>query len=255
MSQTPLLVLLGEGQLPCYTVTERDAQSIYAEIFTKREYLRDGDRLPDDATIVDVGANIGLFTLFMKKEFPASTVLAFEPMSGPRGALERNVALHELDGVTVHRVGLGAEQQEVTFSYFASIPAISTRYPDEKAVHRSMLVERFGQAVADELMRTESETVTVRRLSDVLRERGDVDRVDLLKVDVEGAELDVLQGIDDEHWPRVRRAAIEVQDSGWRVAAIEKLLASKGFTVEVSRPQNIPDALDQFMVYAHRTGS
>ena len=57
--------------------------------------------------------------------------------------------------------------------------------------------------------------------------------VDLLKVDVEGEELNVLRGLDDEAWTRVRQVVLEVHDVDGRVAAVEALLASRGFETRV----------------------
>src|SRR5581483_8425600 len=71
-----------------------------------------------------------------------------------------------------------------------------------------------------------------RRLSDVLAEEG-IGRVDLLKVDVEGSELDVLRGIEEDDWPKIRQLAVEVHDAGGQLAEIERMLREHGFQVEV----------------------
>ena len=63
-----------------------------------------------------------------------------------------------------------------------------------------------------------------------------VDRIDLLKIDVEGCELRVLRGVDDADWPRVAAVSAEVHDVDKRVAHVVALLESKGFVVRVERP-------------------
>jgi len=55
-------------------------------------------------------------------------------------------------------------------------------------------------------------------------------KIDLLKIDVEGAEMDVLEGISDELWSRIDQAVIEIHDLHGRADKIKRLLASKGFT-------------------------
>ena len=52
--------------------------------------------------------------------------------------------------------------------------------------------------------------------------------VDLLKVDVEGAELEVLLGLDVAHWPLVGQVLMEVQDLGGRLTAVCDLLREYG---------------------------
>lgn len=58
--------------------------------------------------------------------------------------------------------------------------------------------------------------------------------IDLLKIDIEGAELDVLESLSDQTWARVKQLVVETQDIAGRVEVIRRLLASKGFTKIVS---------------------
>jgi hypothetical protein len=67
-------------------------------------------------------------------------------------------------------------------------------------------------------------------LSDILRDSG-VERVGLLKVDVEKAELDVLESLRDEDWERIDQVVVEVHDVGGRLRRIADLLRSRGFAV------------------------
>lgn len=71
---------------------------------------------------------------------------------------------------------------------------------------RKRIFDRHVAPMLDAGLRTVCE---VRTLSHVIREER-VERVDLLKVDVEGAELDVLDGIEPEHWPMMRQIAVEI---------------------------------------------
>lgn len=52
--------------------------------------------------------------------------------------------------------------------------------------------------------------------------------VDLLKVDVERAELDVLRGVADEDWPKIRQLVMEVHDLNGSLSAVRDLLDAKG---------------------------
>merc|ERR1712146_394922 len=56
------------------------------------------------------------------------------------------------------------------------------------------------------------------------------ERIDLLKIDVEGSELDVLRGIDDEHWGMVQQVVLEVETFAL-VRTITEILESRGFEV------------------------
>jgi hypothetical protein len=96
----------------------------------------------------------------------------------------------------------------------------------------------------------ETHRVRVRPLSAVLDEQG-IESVDLLKVDVEGAELDVLRGLEDRHWPLVRQAVVEVE--GWlrNRDTVREIFATRGFAVEAVQDP-VQAAADIGMVFAVR---
>ncbi|MBL9132707.1 MAG: FkbM family methyltransferase [Verrucomicrobiaceae bacterium] len=122
------------------------------------EFLREGD------TFVDVGANIGLYTL------PAAAkkarVVAVEPSARNRGRLEENLALNGLTSVKIEACALGETEGEMAFC------------DDDALAH----VELAGNGPK----------VPVRRLDAILPEG----EIVLLKVDVEGFELAVFQGAE-----------------------------------------------------------
>ncbi|RWA06966.1 hypothetical protein EKO27_g8138, partial [Xylaria grammica] len=81
----------------CYATSEEEAKFIYKEIFEDGCY--DVAGLPEAPFVVDAGANIGMFSLFVKQKFPAAKVLAFEPAPETYSILRRNLELHGLSDV------------------------------------------------------------------------------------------------------------------------------------------------------------
>ena len=111
---------------------------------------------------------------------------------------------------------------------------------------------RFGVWLADRVtgMRVlRCETDSIERWA----ARTGVERIDLLKIDVEGAELDVLAGCG-AMWPRIRSVVLETHERGGRVAAIEALLQAHGFgPVQRMKPKITEDTgLDNMLLVAHR---
>ncbi|EHK80187.1 FkbM family methyltransferase [Saccharomonospora azurea] len=234
-----------------------EIEFIYSEVWNSRDYLSHGIELRPGAVVVDAGAHVGLFTLFVKHLVPDARVLAFEPVPVTRHALLKNLQAHGGDGVSVHPVGLGERREEnVVFTCYPRIPANSTRYPAEKRLSQQLAEPLFGRQgweEAERQLQGYEVSATVERLSDVLARRPDIDTIDLLKVDVEGAELDVLAGIDDSDWPRIRQAVVEVQDlDGRRLDAVVSVLARHGFTTQTVGSAEIPAELRYFLVYATR---
>lgn len=129
------------------------------------------------ATIVDAGAHIGQYTIAAALRVgPQGRVLAFEPSPATRGRLEANVRLNRLENVSVFGLALGDA-------------------PGEAHVLPPADSANTGTAAVIEGPSQGADSVRVRRarLDDVLAETG-IRSVDVIKVDVEGAEADVLAG-------------------------------------------------------------
>ncbi|SFS90755.1 FkbM family methyltransferase [Saccharopolyspora flava] len=230
-----------------------EIQFIYNEIFVERTYLRHGIRLSESARVVDVGANVGMFCLFVAKEFPGTRILAFEPIPATHRALRENLDRHGVSGAEVVRAALGSRPEErVTFTFYPALHGNSTRYPEQKKINQDLIVEQIGPDAVERIMGAVEVEAEVRRLSDVLRDWEPEGRIDLLKVDVEGAELEVLQGLDEPDWQRIQQCVLEVQDFDDRLNTILELLHTHGFTTTVEPAPDIPETLRQSMVYAIR---
>jgi hypothetical protein len=70
----------------------------------------------------------------------------------------------------------------------------------------------------------------LRTISEIVAERS-VERIDLLKIDVEKAELDVLAGIAEADWPRVRQVVAEVHDMEGRLDHLRGMFEERGYEV------------------------
>lgn len=131
------------------------------------------------ASIYDIGANVGTWTLLAKAIFPAATVDAFEPLAAHLHGFKSNCA--PLQGVRLHPIALGPEN--------TTMPLRVTSFSDAS----SMLpiaqgsVDHFGLAEVDCV------PVPVRRLDHYQAEQG-LPLPDLIKLDVQGFELAVLSG-------------------------------------------------------------
>jgi FkbM family methyltransferase len=245
----------------------------YEEIFAREGYLRHGVRLAPEMCVFDVGANIGMFTMYVSQRCPQARVYAFEPIEEVCAALRVNAELYGAKAARVFQCGLSDQEREEVFTHYPHQTMMSgaSAYADteyEKEVVKHALRQAEGEA-GQELLLSETEDLLqrrfearnercrLRRLSDVMREEG-VERIDLLKVDVQRAELDVLLGIEAEDWRKIGQVVMEVHDragtaSAGRVDQIRELLERHGFAITVEQEAALADT-DRYNLYATRTG-
>ncbi len=214
-------------------------------------YLAHGIEISDGDTVFDVGANIGLLGVRACLAHPSVKVFAFEPVPSIFAACKKNAETHGQGRFFCYNVGLSAEAGEARFTWFPRAPALSTARPEDweadptawkKAVRGQLdamppdmwwarLVPNFLLGPVSTYLRGGAENVVcpLRTVSSVIDEAA-VEKVDLLKIDCEGFELDVLRGIRDDHWPRVRKVVVEVHDVGGRADTVAALLQRHGLT-------------------------
>ncbi len=126
-------------------------------------------------SFVDVGANVGNHTLYMSKV--ADRVVAFEPFARVRQQMADNLALNHVANVTVYPFGLSNTNGDMPF-YEAQAGNLGASSFAKTHTADCHYLGDMGLRVGDE----------------VLGELG-LERVDILKVDVEGFEMEVLQGL------------------------------------------------------------
>jgi FkbM family methyltransferase len=161
------------------------------------------------ATVVDVGANWGYFTLMAAQIVgPSGRVIAVEPDPRMVDLLERNLALNGLTHVDAVSCAAGANRATLRLEGYLD-------GADNRGVSRIRLDGAPGPGT--------SFAVATAPIDALLDERG-VGGVDLIKIDVEGFEADVLDGM---------AAGLAVQRYRWIVIELHPaLLAERGTTAD-----------------------
>lgn len=222
---------------------------VYHEIFESRVYMKHGITLPPGACVLDVGANIGLFTLFVMQVRPDATVHAFEPSPELCDLFRANTAAHSAS-VRLHPCGLSSADGDASFTFYPGYSILSGFHADAgtdrvmlRAALRNQFRAKFGpqaepedrhlDSLIAEMLRGRTEsTRRLRSLSGIIDEHG-IGAIDLLKVDAEKCEHEILRGIEDRHWETIRQIVIEVHDTdGAQLRTIAALLGRRGFSIK-----------------------
>jgi FkbM family methyltransferase len=254
-------------------INRHESEFLYDEIFVKRTYLRHNLRLPPEAIVFDVGANIGMFSLFVSAECPTASIHAFEPLPPMFSKLERNTR-NLANPKRLFCCGLSDGPGEVPFTFYPGYSTMSTEsaYADtaaEKAyIKRRVLSEpqqaamvgsklKSLDALLDYQLREVQYSCRLRSASEIIDEY-QLPRIDFLKIDVQRAEVDVLNGIRDAHWPRIRQIAMEIHDepgtsTQGRLQSVYADLGRRGFEVAVEHDEGL-DGTDRHALFAWRSG-
>lgn len=165
--------------------------AIYHEIYNLKDYEfpRDGNNVGDlvkvrpGDTVVDLGGNIGIFTRYAY-QMGASKIITFEPDRRYFEILKQNAP----ENVTLFNAAIGDEIGKLTLTESSHLGGSNLWH------HKDPTVTQY-----------EVNVYTLNYLLD----NGLIDKIDFLKVDIEGSEINAMKGIRDEHLRKVRNIAIE----------------------------------------------
>jgi len=171
----PTYTKINNYELVCFN--KKELKYIYKEIFLGEVYnIKLNKKNPK---IIDAGAYLGLSLLYFKKHYPQANILAFEPNPNIFPLLEENIEMNNLQNVIVENVALGRKNTTRDF------------YIDSSDIH-SFSTSSFIKNAWNGAQMTIPIQVKVRKLSEYINEE-----IDLLKMDIEGAEREVLEDLRD----------------------------------------------------------
>jgi len=205
--KVPILLPTKAGLLFC---TFEDL-SVLWEVFCERVYSFS----THPKIVVDVGAHIGIFTLYVKKVCPYSQIIAVEPCPLSFRLLKLNMRLTKLSNIIVVPYALSLSRGCTTLYSGLGWRGVSTTKL-EFAKHFT----KHGKTIL------KVPTIT---LDDLARSMH-VTSIDLIKIDVEGAELDVLKG-GSETLTRTKELVIAAYHTPTEADEIEVFLRERRFNV------------------------
>ena len=263
-------VILPDGT-SILAVSDFEARLLYREIVAEGTYLKHGITLPAGARVFDVGANVGVFALQVARITPGARIRSFEPIPTTFAMLRQNLAEHAPGMVAIEAAlgaqpGTAIFEFEPSSSITASMsPAsfagasiqtasrtqwMAAAAADLARVDHSVAAQwlasafnRWTRPVAIAVLTLAGGGLALRKRLTLRRESCAVttlsaeltasgfDRIDLVKIDVEGAEEDVLRGIGESDWPRIRQFVIEVHDVDGRLERMSTQLRARGYHV------------------------
>ena len=145
---------------------------LFTEIFCSDDYYFKA--ATNSPVIIDCGSNIGMATIYFKKLYPSAEIKCFEPDPAVYNLLESNISINKLANVEAWNVALFNEEKTLTF--YTS---------DSSGILRGSINKDRGGV--NEIH------VKALRLSEFIK---NIEHIDLLKMDVEGAEIYIVEDLE-----------------------------------------------------------
>lgn len=189
-----------------------------------------------EPVILDCGANIGVSALNYKRKFPGARITAFEPDPGILRVLKRNLRVNAANDVKVVEAAVWTKNGKASF--FSEGADGSRIVSDTNNAFHNLVVDTidFREVIAGP--------------------------VDLIKMDIEGAEFDVIPHIQNK-LSLVQNIVIECHIDNSKIHGFSEMLASldsSGFQVSINsygawrdlihKPGKLPNEFDQYILLA-----
>jgi FkbM family methyltransferase len=218
------LVIFSDSRTPLH--------ELFKEVYRTNAYTQpDIPQIGENGVVVDLGANIGMFSLFAAKLSPSVQVYAFEPAPETFDLLRKNVLANKLSNVQCHQCAVSSKTGKQTL------------YLDVGSTADTTVASRIKEPAS---VRTqEVDCISL----DELFARCGISRCNLMKVDVEGAEFEIFEAASLQTLAKIDAIAMEYHEhEDRRHHELSDLLKAHGYCVRVSEDR-YPDL---GMIYARR---
>ena len=201
------------------------------EIFNEKIYFFETDS--PSPVILDVGAHIGLATLYFKHLYPFAKIIAIEPNPISFQLLEQNIWENNLTEVIAHNLAIASQKNQLNLHQDPDLEWLSST-----SIH---------QGAWNGEQKTESFSVRAVPLTQFLDQK-----IDLLKMDVEGSETEIILSVD-EKLQQIQQMIIECHGQDFSTTAkIQKHLQDLGFEISFFKKNkiiNIQQARGLFFIH------
>ena len=209
------------------------ADFLSREIFWKKFYDRPQFRGQDGFNVVDIGANMGLFVLWMSPQIGSGKICCVEPTSA-FDTLSENVRRNNLSNVHMIRCAAGTPDSTLEILEYPEFNGVNHNAEFTPAPWGQFFIRLLHRRKPLPPIRTSH---PCRDLTSILDEVS-FEKVDLLKIDCEGGEYEILDATTDDVLSRIDRVCMEFHElhPSHDHRKLAERLDGCGFDVTIERP-------------------
>ena len=197
---------------------------VFVEQFLQKPYSENNFEIRDNPNIIDVGANIGFFSLLMSKKYPDASIYSFEPNPDNYNFLIECIKDNQQKNIHPYNYAVSSKNGKVTL--YTSI--------DNFAGH-SLYARMVGYNERSLYVKTENKIQVQSITLDTIFNDNKIEKCDMLKLDCEGAEYEILMN-SDESLKKIENISLEYHNfnlQNFSIDDIIKKLKNFGFSVSV----------------------
>lgn len=188
------------------------------EVFIDEDY-NFGDNNSGNLNILDIGANVGFFSLYISNKFPKAKIFSFEPFPDTFTRLNEHISINKINNVKIFNLAV------------SDFEGISKFYSFEWTGCNTLINGEF-----DENLAKVTEVKCIR--FDNIRKLTSAEKFDYVKIDCEGSEYPMLLNSSDEALKCIRKFIIEVHNSDkYSKEDLVKRFSSLGY--RITRTENL----------------
>ena len=191
--------------------------SVIDEIFVDKMYRSVEQIISNlENPIIDVGAHIGLFSIYASTFNSTIKIIALEPEPTNFALMKENLKLNHCKNVVIKNVALAGSDEEKASLYLS----------ENNHNHTTLQPNHFTTKPTEQLQ------ITATNIKDLI-EKNKLSKIGLLKMDIEGAEFEILKNLKKREWNKIRNIAVEYhEDAVNKRSDLENIIRSHGFSVE-----------------------
>jgi len=199
---------------------------VIQEIHNENVYQIQRDDIRNNSVVIDIGAHIGVFSVFAAVQAENVTVYSFEPEPGNFELLVRNIAANNLES-RIHPINLAVSNIDIPRKLIRSATSVSA--------HSFSANKFLDDDVKDSL------AVNCTTLSDIFR-KYEINKCDILKLDCEGEEYNILLNASDEILAKIVKIVGEYHDglNQYTHDDLGNFLSERDFEVEMKGLGSFP---------------
>ena len=211
LEEKDIVYRLRSGQKIKVKVGTSDWRWVFCEVFIFHHYNPEGFEIEKGDLVVDVGAHVGMFSIYASKL--ALKVYSVEPLAENFEFLKENININKAENIYPFNVAMSGKTGDAEI--FINSSSFAHSFYVQDGVQKKIKVPTVS-------------------LEDFVVSNN-INKIDFLKMDCEGAEYDIFFNCPKEILKKIRKISMECHDINpqWNTEKLRNFLGNNGFTVNV----------------------